>query len=167
MDELLEGIREWVKHELAEWDKAARQREEEAANALDQKLETVKAEIVKTQLPWWHDSSPLQGEPTKASEQKTEAIDSHSPVTADVLRSCGIDLVNEKTPMGQVRSDGDRLQVTLDELVVLLRTPTAKLKDFAPLADPRKAEMLLTKNPALYRVIRELAKRAITSEKPR
>lgn len=92
-----------------------------------------------------------------------EAIDAHSPVTADVLRSCGIDLVKEKTPTGQAPSDGERLQITLDELVELFRTPADKLKDFTLLLDRRKADTLWTENPALYRVIRELAMRQLAS----
>ena len=154
-------MREWVRQELAEWDKAARLREE----ALDQRLETIEDELVKQQRPWSNSASGFrEKEAAIAQEHKREAIEAHSPVTADVLRSCGIDLVKEKTPTDQVPSDGDRLQITLDELVVLFRTPTDKLKDFTLLLDARKADTLWTENPALYRVIRELAIREMASK---
>lgn len=166
LDELLEEMREWVKQELAEWDRAARLRQEEAAAALDQKLETMKAEWAKHELPWWDGEARLpQEEAATAPWHKVEAIDAHSPITADVLRASGIDLVKDKIPADQVQPPGGRLQITVNELAALLRTPTHKLKDFTPLWDPQKADTLARENPALYRVIRELARRARDSKK--
>jgi len=113
--------------------------------------------------PWWDGAARPRKEAAIATRRKLEAIEAHSPITADVLRACRIDLVKRKSPAPRVQPGSERLQITLDELAALLSTPADKLKDFTPLADPLKVESLLAKDPALYRVIHELAKRTMPS----